>query len=185
VPCGTSRPGEDPTCRPAEASMSCAGARALAVPNIRPLAHRFRIVSGEARSDEPHRLRTSSAHLPGQRNGPMDQSCGDRRRHGDSHRVLQIVLQDLQRSKLVTSRSGPKGGYALGRRPEMTTVCEVVESLEGPLGSGECALRGGPCHWDEVCALHKVWSSAPSPAGALAVGDPRRSGSRGQSLGEP
>ena len=24
----------------------------------------------------------------------------------------------------------------------------------------ECALRGGPCHWDEVCALHTVWSSA-------------------------
>jgi Rrf2 family protein len=73
---------------------------------------------------------------------------------------LQIVLQDLQRSKLVTSRSGPRGGYALGRQPEMITVCEVVESLEGPLDAGECALRGGPCHWDEVCALHKVWSSA-------------------------
>jgi Rrf2 family protein len=73
---------------------------------------------------------------------------------------LQLVLQDLQRSQLVTSHSGPKGGYALGRRPETITVCEVVESLEGPLDSGECALRGGPCHWDDVCALHKVWSSA-------------------------
>ena len=73
---------------------------------------------------------------------------------------LQIVLQDLQRSKLVTSRSGPRGGYALGRPPESITVCEVVESLEGPLDAGECALRGGPCHWDDVCALHKVWSSA-------------------------
>ena len=73
---------------------------------------------------------------------------------------LQIVLQDLQRSKLVMSRSGPRGGYALGRPPESITVCEVVESLEGPLDAGECALRGGPCHWDDVCALHKVWSSA-------------------------
>ncbi|HEY5385427.1 MAG TPA: Rrf2 family transcriptional regulator [Acidimicrobiales bacterium] len=73
---------------------------------------------------------------------------------------LQIVLQDLQRSGLVVSRSGPKGGYALGRPPGSITVCEVVESLEGPLDAGECALRGGPCHWDDVCALHKVWSSA-------------------------
>ena len=25
----------------------------------------------------------------------------------------------------------------------------------------ECAvLRGGPCHWDDVCALHWVWASA-------------------------
>jgi Rrf2 family transcriptional regulator, iron-sulfur cluster assembly transcription factor len=73
---------------------------------------------------------------------------------------LQIVLQDLQRSKLVTSKSGPRGGYALARPPDSITVCEVVEALEGPLDAGECALRGGPCHWDEVCALHRVWSSA-------------------------
>ena len=73
---------------------------------------------------------------------------------------LQIVLQDLQRSRLVTSKSGPKGGYALARPPEAITICEIVESLEGPLDAGECALRGGPCHWDEVCALHRVWSSA-------------------------
>jgi Rrf2 family protein len=73
---------------------------------------------------------------------------------------LQIVLQELQRSKLVTSKSGPNGGYALARPPGSITVCEVVESLEGPLDAGECALRGGPCHWDEVCALHGVWSSA-------------------------
>ncbi len=73
---------------------------------------------------------------------------------------LQIVLQDLQRSRLVTSKSGPRGGYALGRPADAITVCEVVEALEGPLDSGECALRGGPCHWDDVCALHRVWSSA-------------------------
>ena len=30
---------------------------------------------------------------------------------------LQIVLQDLQRSRLVASKSGPKGGYALAARP--------------------------------------------------------------------
>ncbi len=73
---------------------------------------------------------------------------------------LQIVLQDLQRSQLVASKSGPRGGYALARPPGSITVCEVVESLEGPFDTGDCALRGGPCHWDDVCALHKVWSSA-------------------------
>jgi len=73
---------------------------------------------------------------------------------------LQIVLQELQRARLVTSKSGPNGGYALARPPESITICEIVESLEGPLDDGGCALRGGPCHWDQVCALHKVWSSA-------------------------
>ena len=73
---------------------------------------------------------------------------------------LQQVLQELQRSRLVSSRSGPAGGYRLARSPEDITILEIVEALEGPLQTSECALRGGPCHWDEVCAMHWVWSSA-------------------------
>ena len=73
---------------------------------------------------------------------------------------LQQVLQELQRARLVTSRSGPTGGYALARPPEAITIREIVEALEGPIEPQECALRGGPCHWEEACALHWVWSSA-------------------------
>ena len=73
---------------------------------------------------------------------------------------LQQVLQELQRGRLVSSRSGPSGGYLLARPPEDITILEIVEALEGPLQTSECALRGGPCHWDEVCAMHWVWSSA-------------------------
>jgi len=73
---------------------------------------------------------------------------------------LQQVLQELQRARLVTSRSGPSGGYALARGPESITILEIVEGLEGPFQAQQCALRGGPCHWDDVCAMHSVWSSA-------------------------
>jgi len=73
---------------------------------------------------------------------------------------LQQVLQELQRARLVTSRSGPSGGYTLARAPQAITIRQVVEALEGPLEPGECALRGGPCHWEDVCALHWVWSAA-------------------------
>ncbi len=73
---------------------------------------------------------------------------------------LQQVLGQLQQDGLVTSRPGPSGGYALARPAEEITVLAIVESLEGPLRTSECALRGGPCHWDSVCALHWVWSSA-------------------------
>lgn len=73
---------------------------------------------------------------------------------------LHQVLQTLQRARLVDSRPGPTGGYALARRPEAITIRQVVEALEGPFESGECAMRGGPCHWDQVCALHWVWSAA-------------------------
>ena len=73
---------------------------------------------------------------------------------------LQQVLQELQRSRLVTSRSGPTGGYMLAQSPDDITILQIVEILEGPINTTECALRGGPCHWDEVCALHWVWSTA-------------------------
>ena len=81
---------------------------------------------------------------------------------------LQQVLQELQRARLVSSRPGPSGGYQLARAPEEITILEIVETLEGPIETSECALRGGPCHWDQVCALHWVWSSARSAlSGAL------------------
>ncbi len=35
-----------------------------------------------------------------------------------------------------------------------------MEALEGPIENGECAMKGGPCHWDDVCPMHWVWSSA-------------------------
>jgi Rrf2 family protein len=73
---------------------------------------------------------------------------------------LQQVLRELQQAGLVTSRPGPSGGYALARAAEEISMLQIVEALEGPLRSAECALRGGPCHWDDVCALHWVWSSA-------------------------
>jgi len=73
---------------------------------------------------------------------------------------LQQVLRALQQAGLVTSRPGPSGGFGLARPADEITVLQIVEALEGPLRTAECALRGGPCHWDDVCALHWVWSSA-------------------------
>lgn len=72
---------------------------------------------------------------------------------------LHQVLKALSVGGLVESRTGRNGGYSLSRPPETISVLNIIESLEGPLGIGECALRGGPCHWDHVCALHEVWSA--------------------------
>jgi Rrf2 family protein len=75
-------------------------------------------------------------------------------------KFLHQVLQELQRGQLVTSRPSRSGGYNLTRDPAEISVLDIVEALEGPIRATECALRGGPCHWEHVCALHWVWSSA-------------------------
>ncbi len=73
---------------------------------------------------------------------------------------LHQVLQELQHTRLVTSRPSRSGGYSLARSPAEITILEVVEALEGPIRAEECPLRGGPCHRERGCSLHRVWSSA-------------------------
>lgn len=73
---------------------------------------------------------------------------------------LHQVLRELQRAGFVNAQVSRNGGYALNQAAERISILQVIEALEGPVTTGECALRGGPCHWDEVCALHWAWSSA-------------------------
>ncbi len=73
---------------------------------------------------------------------------------------LHQILPILQRNGLVEARPGRTGGYVLIRPPEDITLLQILEATEGPIAPDECALKGGPCHWDEVCAIHWVWSAS-------------------------
>ncbi len=70
------------------------------------------------------------------------------------------ILGHLARAGLATSRAGRDGGYRLSRPPEEISMLEVVKAAEGDLLLGRCTLRGGPCRWDDVCAVHNVWAGA-------------------------
>jgi Rrf2 family protein len=70
------------------------------------------------------------------------------------------VLGLLSRAGIAEAKAGRDGGYRLLRDPEQITLLEVVEAGEGQLLSERCALRGGPCHWDDVCAFHPAWAKA-------------------------
>jgi Rrf2 family protein len=64
------------------------------------------------------------------------------------------LLGILARAGLAEAKAGRTGGYRLSRPPGDISVLEVVEAAEGDLASRRCAIRGGPCRWDDVCALH-------------------------------
>jgi Rrf2 family transcriptional regulator, iron-sulfur cluster assembly transcription factor len=70
------------------------------------------------------------------------------------------ILGYLARAGLATARAGREGGYRLTRPPDEITMLELVEAAEGDLRLGRCTLRGGPCRWDDVCAVHDVWMGA-------------------------
>lgn len=73
---------------------------------------------------------------------------------------LPQILADLARAGIVSSQTGPDGGYALAEDPDRTTVLAVIETVDGELTAAECVLRGGPCRWDDVCAVHLAWARA-------------------------
>jgi Rrf2 family protein len=70
------------------------------------------------------------------------------------------LLGVLAKAGLAEAKAGRVGGYRLTRAPETIPVLEVIEAAEGYLSSRRCPMRGGPCHWDDVCALHPTWVRA-------------------------
>ena len=70
------------------------------------------------------------------------------------------VLKLLATAGLVEAKAGRDGGYRLTRRPRDVSLLEVVEASEGPLLPQRCILRGGPCRWEDACAVHPAWAAA-------------------------
>lgn len=69
------------------------------------------------------------------------------------------LLGALAKAGLAEAKAGRVGGYRLSRDPSTIRVLDVIEAAEGYLSSRRCPMRGGPCHWDDVCALHPTWVS--------------------------
>lgn len=70
------------------------------------------------------------------------------------------IMGLLVRAGLVTAKAGRAGGYRLSRPPGQISLLEVVEAAEGELILERCTLSGGPCRWDDVCAVHPSWEKA-------------------------
>jgi Rrf2 family transcriptional regulator, iron-sulfur cluster assembly transcription factor len=96
------------------------------------------------------------------------------RHHGDGRRktaeiaaemdiplsYLPQLLAQLVRAGLVASVAGRKGGYVLARPPEEISLLDAIEVADGPMVALVCVLRGGPCRWDDSCAIHEPWARA-------------------------
>ena len=55
------------------------------------------------------------------------------RRQAIPPRFLEQIFQDLKRAGLVTSKRGPRGGYALAMDPDDIRLGDIVRALEGPI----------------------------------------------------
>jgi len=72
--------------------------------------------------------------------------------------TVSKILKDLQRSGLVVSHRGVKGGYSLARAPEEISVTEVVQAMEGPIALTECSGGvAGLCGLEPNCQVRGHW----------------------------
>jgi Rrf2 family protein len=72
-------------------------------------------------------------------------------------KFLEAILVDLRKADIVRTQRGPKGGCMLTRPPAAITIAEIVEAIDGPIGT----VRGeqpANLHYPESAgALQKVW----------------------------
>lgn len=92
--------------------------------------------------------------------------CG-RRKTAEIAEAMQVpasylpqLLADLVRAGIVVSVAGRRGGYELAQPPEEITLLDAIKVADGPTEALECVVRGGPCQWDDPCAIHEPWARA-------------------------
>jgi Rrf2 family transcriptional regulator, iron-sulfur cluster assembly transcription factor len=70
------------------------------------------------------------------------------------------ILAELVRAGIASSVAGPDGGYALARDPQDVSLRDLLYAADGDVVSTSCVLRGGPCRWEDMCAVHVPWARA-------------------------
>jgi Rrf2 family protein len=90
-------------------------------------------------------------------------------------KYLELILLDLKKAGMVTSRRGPGGGYVLARKPADISFAEVIRLMDGPIALVPCAslnfyARCGDCHDEATCAIRKVMAQVRVEADRILSG---------------
>lgn len=78
-------------------------------------------------------------------------------RQGISEKYLWHLINTLKMTGLVTSQRGMRGGYALGKAPEVITVREILQILEGSLCLVDCVENPSLCERAPSCITRDIW----------------------------
>jgi Rrf2 family protein len=73
---------------------------------------------------------------------------------------LSKVLQALARAKLISSRRGKLGGFAILPLGRAASMYQVIEAVDGPVCLNVCLSVGRGCNRSSWCPAHPVWARA-------------------------
>jgi len=77
-----------------------------------------------------------------------------------SVRFLQGIVSQLGKSGLVKTISGPKGGIALAKALDKTTILEIIEAVEGRIQLMECLEHPHQCADAKACSIMSILHGA-------------------------
>ncbi len=74
---------------------------------------------------------------------------------------LEGILLEMRRNKLLQSRRGRAGGYALNRPADMISFADIIRLIDGPLALTTCASRTAyarceDCPTPDDCSLRGI-----------------------------
>src|SRR6266852_515551 len=73
---------------------------------------------------------------------------------------LAKIFQGLAKAGLVRSYRGAGGGFALAKKPEVITVLEIIEAIEGKIAFQRCLQEVPDCEHMDGCALCGLFEQA-------------------------
>ncbi|MBV6504510.1 MAG: putative HTH-type transcriptional regulator [Syntrophorhabdaceae bacterium] len=70
---------------------------------------------------------------------------------------LAKTFQTLAKGGILVSTKGRRGGFAFARAPHRIVLLEIVDLIDGPSLSKNCALGLPTCSDDSPCPFHEHW----------------------------
>jgi len=74
--------------------------------------------------------------------------------HNVPYTLACKLLQKYQQAGFIKSVMGPRGGFALARRPSEITLLELIETIQGNMKVNRCMAGPHICSLREECPLH-------------------------------
>ena len=77
-----------------------------------------------------------------------------------SMRFLQGIVSRLSKGKLLRTIPGVKGGIMLARKPELISILDIIEAVEGKINLMNCLEHPEHCGDFQGCSIMGVLSTA-------------------------
>jgi len=71
--------------------------------------------------------------------------------------LLRKITGQLVKAGLLHSHRGKGGGIALAHQPELITLLDVIEVIEGKIFLNQCIIAPDFCVRSNYCSVHVVW----------------------------